>query len=147
MEQLDQSFSSIIEYTSRNMRRYATGRLQRIGLTVDQWGVLKLLEEMGGAAAFGDLSARLLRDKPTLTRIVDILVRERWVVRDEDPEDRRRIRVRLTGDGVKTVEKAAILVSQLRGEVIEGVTSREQEALRSILAKINQNIEAARDLG
>lgn len=144
MEPLNQSFSSIIEFTSRNMKRYATGELQGVGLTVDQWGVLKLLDELGGSPLFAELSDRLLRDKPTLTRIVDILVREGWVARDTDPADRRRLRIRLTGAGRKKVSEAGAIVSRLRDEVIAGVSQREQEQLRGILGRINQNIETAR---
>ena len=145
MEKLDQSFSSLIDYTSRNMRRYATGHLRPLGLTVDQWGVLKLIEEEGGSVSFAVLSRRLLRNKPTLTRIVDILVREALVERSEDPEDRRRQRIRLTRRGTKIVGEAALVVARLREEVIRGVSKAERDELRRILGTINRNIEAARD--
>lgn len=144
MERLDHSFSSMIEYTSRNMRRYSTGRLQQLGVTVDQWGVLRLLDESGGAVSFGDMSARLLRDKPTLTRIVDILVRDSLVTRHEDPDDRRRIRIGLTKTGAAKVRKAARVVSALRSEASRGITKRELSELHRILLKINQNIDTAR---
>lgn len=144
MERLDESFSSLIDFTSRNMRRYSTGRLHELGLTVDQWGILKLLEEADGALSFSVMSERLLRDKPTLTRVVDILVREGLVVREEDPDDRRRLTVRLTPVGAERVRDAAKVVLELRREVGLGVTPDEMSALRTILAKINANIEAAR---
>lgn len=144
MEPLHQSFSSLIDYTSRNMRRFATGHLRELGLTVDQWGVLKLIQEEGGDVSFHELSERLLRNKPTLTRIVDILVRDGLVERIEDPQDRRRIRIALTGSGERTVQEASKLVARLRATVIEGVTTREQDGLRQILDRINRNIEEAR---
>lgn len=144
MERLDESFSSLIDFTSRNMRRYSTGRLHTLGLTVDQWGILKLLEESDGALSFSVMSERLLRDKPTVTRVVDILVREGLVVREEDPDDRRRLTVRLTSAGAQRVSEASKVVLELRREVSRGVTADEMSALRIILAKINGNIEAAR---
>lgn len=147
MERLDESFSSLIDYTSRNMRRFATDRLQRLGLTVDQWAVLKLMEEAGGVMQFAEMSQRLLRDKPTLTRIIDILVRDALVSREEDPLDRRKLRIRLTKTGHTKVRKASIVVAQLRDEGSRGITKRDLDALRRILGKLNHNMDEGRQRG
>ena len=145
MDRLDESFSSLIDYTSRNMRRFATGHLRQLGLTIDQWAVLKLLEEDGGSADFGHLSDRLLRDKATITRILDLLEERNLVARSPDSGDRRRVRVMLTRPGRQKVEKAAEIVAALRATVSAGLTESEKSALGRTLKKLNRNIEVARD--
>ena len=146
MEKLDEVYSSLINFTNRNIRRYSTEQLKLapIKLTVDQWGVLKLLDEHEGEMTISELSNRMLKDKPTLTRIVDILVRDGLVTRTGDVVDRRRMVIRLTKSGRKKVSRASILVQALRQDVSRGVTKREKADLRRILAKINANIETAR---
>lgn len=146
MESLEQSYTSVLNFTNRNLRRYSTEQLRRasLALTVDQWGVLKLLEEQGGRMSFAALSSRMLRDKPTLTRIVDRLVRDGLVKRGEDPDDRRRLLLTLSSAGARKVRKASLVVGRLRGEVARGISRAEQETLKRILGKINANIDRAR---
>ena len=102
------------------------------------------LDEHQGKMTTSELSNRMLKDKPTLTRIVDILVRDGLVTRTGDSVDRRRMVIRLTKSGRKKVSRAAIVVQALRRDVSRGVTKREKAQLGRILAKINANIETAR---
>ncbi len=55
----------------------------------------------GGARTVGDLAALEQVRPPTMSRIVDGLVRKRLAQRIEDPEDRRTVRVKATPQGEK----------------------------------------------
>ncbi|MHB9059136.1 MAG: MarR family winged helix-turn-helix transcriptional regulator, partial [Bacillota bacterium] len=52
-----------------------------------------------GGATIGRLAERLGVGEPTASLLVDRLVRQGWVVRGEDPEDRRRTIASLSKEG------------------------------------------------
>ncbi len=146
MDSLDRSFSFWLNYTTRNMRRYASEVLARenAGITVDQWGVLKLLDEHGGQLNNGRLTELMLKDRPTVTRIVDILCREGMVTRAIDQDDRRRMQVALTTKGRKRIAKVGPIVQSIRDEMSRGITKKEHDELLSTLHRLNQRIDGLR---
>lgn len=63
-------------------------------------GQLKALFVLADAAlTVGQVADLMGLSKPTASLLVDSLVQRRLVTRTEDPEDRRRTRVRVTPDG------------------------------------------------
>ena len=69
-----------------------------LGLTTAQLRVMFLLRDMPGVTA-GELATRLKVTPPTISGIVDRLVRLELVRREFDPADRRLVRNHLTADG------------------------------------------------
>lgn len=106
-----------------------------VNLTVDRWCVLKLIEEAGGQLTV----ARMLKVKPTLTRIVDLLVKAGLVLRFPDQADRRRIRWQLTDAGGGRVHVANALVESLRVGMSRGLTKQGRTDLARVLGRINAN--------
>lgn len=71
-------------------------------LTMSQLRVLFFLRRERGATV-GGLASQLRVTPPTITGIVDRLVRQGLVVRQEDPSDRRLVRHCLTERGLEVV--------------------------------------------
>jgi DNA-binding MarR family transcriptional regulator len=69
-----------------------------LGLTTAQLRVMFLLRETPGVTA-GELASRLSVTPPTISGIVDRLVRLNLVRREDDPNDRRLVRNALTDEG------------------------------------------------
>jgi DNA-binding MarR family transcriptional regulator len=67
------AYSLLLERTSKRIKQYAQTqfKLQKFGITVDQWIVLKKLNEVGGSSQ-SDLAELVNKDAPTLTRIIDL---------------------------------------------------------------------------
>ncbi len=83
------------------------GRLEAwadLGLTMTQLRLLFLLRLEDGLSA-GAIADRLGVTPSTLTRIMDRLVRNDLVRREEDGNDRRLVRHRLTGEARRTIEE------------------------------------------
>lgn len=59
----------------------------------------------GGPMPLGALARRERVSPPTMTRIVDALVRDRLVTRDEDPTDRRAVRLAATAAGRELMDR------------------------------------------
>ena len=103
MGKIDESYGFQMNYTVRNMRRYSTEVFKKEGLdiTIDQWGVLQILDENGGNLNHTQLSNLMLKDKPTLTRIVDLLCKKGLTERIPSEDDRRVLNIHLTKPGKK----------------------------------------------
>ena len=67
------------------------------GQTMDQSHLLEIIDE--GVTSLRDL-ADIHRVTPsTMSRSIDVLVRKGWVSREEDPDDRRQVRLTVTDEG------------------------------------------------
>ena len=77
---------------------------KELDITVTQLRVLFILRDRPGAPA-GFLADRLRVTPPTVTGLVDRLVRMGFVRREEDPEDRRLVRNYLTDSGLRVVSE------------------------------------------
>ncbi len=98
------------EPRSRQFHRTLTGALRRLnvlqrgekrcfGVTIPQCLLIEVLFEQGSMAA-GELAEHLGLDTSTVTRLVDVLVRERVLRRSRNENgDRRRVYVSLTAKG------------------------------------------------
>ncbi len=89
-------------------------------LSVPQFRVLAFLSRHPGACLFA-VADHLGVTRPTASILVDRLVRRDLVFRGEDPEERRRIALRLTPVGARLFHQAheatrAWLVGVLRGQ-------------------------------
>ena len=117
-ELFDQAFHLL----GRVIVRSDPGRLEAwagLGLTITQIRVLFILRESEGLPARS--LAETLRVTPsTLTRIMDRLVRDRLVTREEDPHDRRLVRHYLTD----TARDAVGLIERQGRERMDKVLSR-----------------------
>ena len=87
------------------------------GLTLAQYRLLSLMSE--GSAAGAVLADKLQVARPTVTGIVDGLFLRGLVLREEDPDDRRRIKVSMTPAGQAALEAADERVSSRLRELLD----------------------------
>jgi len=92
--------------------------LQEHDLSVGQLALLYLLDERA-ALRVSDVSAELSLSLPTASRLVDGLVRQSLVGREEDPGDRRARTLTLTTNGRAFIAKS----SKARMVTIAGATA------------------------
>lgn len=72
--------------------------LGKIGVTEQQWRVLRVLEERGTLDPKEIAEAACLLN-PSLTRIMQLLEKKELIARKAHPEDRRKVRVSITEAG------------------------------------------------
>jgi DNA-binding MarR family transcriptional regulator len=133
--------------------RLDPGRLEQwaaIGLTMTQLRVLFLLRLEDGLAA-GALAEKLNVTPPTLTRIMDRLVRNQLVKRAPDEEDRRLVRHCLTARGEDMVEELQRMGRARLNEIFATLSEEKLaclvEALRDLAAAIEAADEAQAAVG
>lgn len=100
----------------------------QLGLTTAQLRVLSMVREQPGVTA-GELAARLSVTPPTISGIVDRLVRLGLVRREDDESDRRLVRNHLTerGEAACTrLEKGGDIFTK---RILEEMNSHDLDAL------------------
>jgi len=108
-------------------------------ITPEQWLLLVRLNEQDGQSQV-ELSDKFFKDPPSITRMVDALVKQRFVVRVSDTKDRRRFSIYLTHDGQNFIEKTQPLVVEKRRHVFREFSSSDIEKFISYLNLIENSI-------
>jgi len=110
-----------------------------LGITVEQWVLLKIIEESEQISQ-KELADKSLRDPASITRTLDILSKNGFIIREPIPENRRQYNIILTPTGKKFVNKHLNLVKNLRKNMIAGFSKKELETLTAMLDKIQKNM-------
>jgi len=105
--------------------------LAQMDLTLPQYRVLGILAE--GSAAASGLAGRLAVRPSSVTAIIDGLVARGLVDRKHEEGDRRRIALRLTDEGTRTVAEADLSVDTYLASIAAYLPDDEERmVLRSL---------------
>lgn len=108
--------------------------LQEHDLSVTQLAALYMLDERT-TLRVTDISTELGLSLPTTSRLIDDLVRQKLVARDEDPSDRRARILTLTAKGRSFIEKS----SAARIATIAGVVSKIPASALATLRSLSKS--------
>jgi DNA-binding MarR family transcriptional regulator len=89
----------------------------RYGLTAEQYGVLAVMEVLGGSVRVTDLAGGLERSANSVSMIVDRMVKAGLVRRGRDRADRRTVRVSVTNKGEAAFRPATVAGLELIREL------------------------------
>ena len=130
---------SYIDRTYKVVRHKLISRFKEAGIkiTPEQWVILSKLNKENMYQT--DLANMSFRDKPTVSRIVDLLSKNKLVERVQDKNDGRKFHVRITSDGKEIVRKAEPIVDGTRKLGWKNLSEEEYETLIFLLDKIFQN--------
>lgn len=108
-------------------------------LTPEQWVVLVQLWEKDGQSQSA-LSERTLRDRPTMSRILDTMEKSDLVTRVVDEHDARSRLVKLTRTGKSLQAKLVPVAKKLVARLEHGITERDLETTHRTLAHMLANL-------
>jgi DNA-binding MarR family transcriptional regulator len=100
------------------------------------WIVLSRLWEEDGLSQ-QEISDRSGVAKPNISTYIDNLERGNYVVRVDDPADRRNYKIYMTQKSKKLKEKCQALGKQTNDETMQNLTTVERETLLKLLRKMN----------
>lgn len=133
-------FGTYLDRTSRSVRQAYLKVFQQLGvdITTEQWVLLMNLYEKDGQSQT-ELANDSFKNAPTVSRIIDLLVKKKLVERSVAPEDRRRFHIFLTDEGRATVEKVFPSVIDLRKKGWEGLSDEDYQVFLRIVNQIFDN--------
>lgn len=111
-----------------------------IEVTIEQWSVLYQLWKMDGMSQ-QQLSDATFRDKPSITRLVDNMEKNKLVRRVGSKTDRRIKLIRLTAEGKRLEEKSMAIANKTLNEALEGVPKNKIEVAREVLQIVYDNLK------
>lgn len=131
-----------IDKTSKISKLYSQREFDRlgIGITVEQWILLKIIEENNGMNQ-KELANKSMRDPASITRTLDLLNKKSLVERMPVENNRRRYSICLTNGGQAFIKKYMPVINSHRSKSIENLTEEELSLLMRLLKKIQKNME------
>ena len=112
-----------------------------LDISMDQWIVLGPIWQLESPSQ-KDLGEICLRDKPTITRIIDSLEDKSLVVRVSDQIDHRIKRVVLTKAGKQLFYDVLPIMEKTREEVRGDIPEEDIEVFKNVLSKIIKNLNS-----
>jgi len=131
-----------IDKTSKRAKLYSQREFDRLkmGITVEQWILLKIIEETDGLTQ-KELANKSLRDPASITRTLDILHKKGYVERRAVVDNRRQYSISLTEEGKSFINKYMPVINSHRASSIEGISADELSTLNRLLNKIQDNMK------
>ena len=139
---LDAIYLFQLERTVRQFRHYALEEMTKNGVPVsgEHWVVLKRAYEKPGMQQ-KDIASLTYKDPASLTRILDLLVKQGLIRRQRSTSDRRAFEIYLTEAGVAFVERGLPLAVDIRKQGLKGFSKNEQRMLLDFLERIHDNFK------
>ncbi len=133
---------AVIERTQRRMKQNFQRLLKEANteITVDQWLLLQELSKENGLSQL-ELAQRAYKDAPTVTRILDLLVKKQLIERVADETDRRKFSIELTKAGHKKIKEVTPVLREFRSKAWAGLSDNEVSKLTIVLNRIFTNLD------
>jgi DNA-binding MarR family transcriptional regulator len=139
MAQLDQHICFLLDVATRRITKFYNRRLRPFGITYNHLFILSCLWEQDGVHV-KDLATQLYLDSSSLTGHLDRLERIALVVRQDDPDDRRAVRVFLTEKGRYLKDQLEPIGQELKETLQRGVPPEKIRALTAALRNISSRL-------
>ncbi|KUO70973.1 MAG: MarR family transcriptional regulator [Desulfosporosinus sp. BRH_c37] len=139
---INDSLGFIVAKTNYFMKSYFTKLIKDndLNITTEQWAILNAVYHNQGASQT-DLARSCLKDKTNVTRILDLLVKKGYVIRNIDINDRRIYSITLTDLGESVLEQLINISDNANKSVISELYRDEYLELVCTLKKISSSIE------
>lgn len=140
MKELHDVSLFLIDQTARKSKHYSQKIFddQKIDIIVDQWVLLKIIEE-NIPMSQKELAEKSLRDPASITRTVDKLEKKGYVSREKMAKDRRQHLICMRKKGKVFIDQNMALISEMRKQSLSGFTNEEISLLNQMLIRIQQN--------
>ncbi len=140
--EIEQAYPYLMERAIRQMRMVSQQTFLQAGvdITVEQWVVLYIIHDGQGLSQV-EITEFAFKDAPTVTRIIDNLVKKGWVYRQMSSEDRRKFEIYTTNEGKMMVKKLLPMVMAIREQGIVNISESDLRVFKRVLGRLIENFE------
>lgn len=138
----DKKIGFLLERTTRIAKLSFTKAFKKMGvdITPEQWIVLDKLD-VNKEMSQKEIGNESFKNAPTISRIIDNLVRKELVNRISEENDRRKTAISLTKKGKKLVDQCREEVDGLRDLSWNKLTDKDYKEFNRIIDQIFENFE------
>ena len=94
-----------IRYTSNFIGVFYNNQLEKFGLTLPQFNILRILRGADEKLSVNTIKERMLEKSPNTTRLIDKLIAKNRVERIRGNDDRRVVYVKITKEGLDVLSQ------------------------------------------
>lgn len=105
----------------------------------EEWAILLILWNKG-AQTPSVLADATIRDRTTVTRLLDGMVAKGLVKRDIDPNDRRKTRVQVSELGLSLKDGLVAVAQGLIAQTLDGLSSEDVDTTVQTLRRMSLNL-------
>ena len=113
--------------------------LRDLEVTGLQYTVLSLVSQHPDLSS-AELSRRFFRTQQAMGQLLSGLEQRGWLVREEDPANRRILRVKLTDEGRAIVTAGGAAIDAVEHEAFSGFSAAEIKVFRSVLESFDRHV-------
>ena len=129
-----------IEKAIKEYRKLAQKNITKVvkDITVDQCLVLIILQQ-NESISQNELANLVFKDSASITRMIELMVKNDYLTRTIHAEDRRKFNLVITEKGLKTIELIEPVIQSNRETALHGLSLKEITLLDQTLHKIISN--------
>lgn len=133
-----------LNYAGCKLKQYTAMMLKKskIDLTPEQFLLIDLLWNQG-AMSQQDLADQMKKDKNSVTKLVDAIERKGFVVRQQNPTDRRSNTIVLTEKALNLKTEAKEKGISILDSILSGIDEDELHLFLETLGKLTLNMEVS----
>jgi len=129
-----------IEQTIKEYRKFAQKKIGELitDLSLDQALILIIISE-NPKLLQTQVAELIFKDYASITRMLDLMVKNGYIKREANKEDRRRSYLRITAKGRKAIDQLQPIILNNRKTALDGLSEKEINTLEKTLKKIVSN--------
>jgi DNA-binding MarR family transcriptional regulator len=130
---------------SRRLNRWYDRQLADLDITAGEWRVLEQLARSPGEAPLtpSQLAEAANVAPSSMTHRLDRMVERHLIARSADPENRVRVRVRLTDAGYGLYAQAIREADLVEADLLAGLTAKQVQTLAELLERVIAGLDDA----
>ena len=131
-----------IEKAIKTYRKFAQKRLSEVvgDITLDQALLLLLINEQPKLSQVS-MAELLFKDHASLTRMINLLVKNGYLLKDGHPTDGRRTQLSCTDKATIALKRLRPVIAENRKIGLTGISREQSNLLKSALETITMNCE------
>lgn len=134
----DYTIANIL-HTGNWMNEKFSDHLKQYAISIQQFQVLRSLKALKGAPAdLQSIQAEMVSKSSNTTRLVEKLRLKGLITRIQNEENRRKVDINITEEGLKLLAEIEIVQTKFENEIVSNLSTTEIIALNQLLEKIRK---------
>ncbi len=115
----------------------STEHLKQYALSVEQYNVLLILENLKGKPAnMGTIQNSMISKMSNTTRLVEKLRVKGFLTREQSQENRRKVNIKITDKGTLLVKEINLTKNNNEKKIVQNLTNSNMQTLNKLLVKL-----------
>ncbi len=135
----ENNIGGLLGKSSRLLSNNLNSDLTKLGLTVEQWSLLAVLWDRNNISQ-KELQETLLKDKASINSLVNYLIKNGFICKEQSLQDKRSFIVSLTKKGKEVKDESVPLAIKNIMKATDGIKKEELDIFVKVTTQIIKNL-------